>query len=67
MFKISPTHIQNFIETKWWQRMLVELLERFVSSAREKEHRILGALYGMTAFAIVSPRVRAQYPWLVGM
>lgn len=67
LFKISPTHIRNFVEKKWWQRTIVELLGRFVSSAREKEHRILGALYGMTAFAIVSPRVRAQYPWLVGV
>ncbi len=65
LFKILPTHIQVHSEKKWWQRILVELMARLVSSAHEKEHKILGALYGMTAFAIVSPRVRIHYPWLV--
>ena len=66
LFKIPPTHIQVHSEKKWWQRIIVELLERLVSSALTKEHKILGALYGMTAFAIVSPHVRVHYPWLVG-
>lgn len=65
LFKVPPTLLQVHSEKKWWQRILVELLERFVSSAHTKEHKIIGALYGMTALAIVSPRVRVHYPWLV--
>lgn len=66
LFKIPPAQIQNHTEKKWWQKIILELLERLVSSAHAKEHKILGALYGMTALAIVSPHVRIQYPWLVG-
>jgi hypothetical protein len=65
LFKISPTHIQVHPEKKFWQRTILELMDRLVTSAQSKDHKILGALYGMTAFAIVSPRVRTHYPWLV--
>lgn len=65
LFKVSPAQIHLHIEKRWWQRVIIELLERLVSSAHMKEHKILGALYGMTAFAIVSPNVRTHYPWLI--
>jgi hypothetical protein len=67
LFKWSPSEILNRTDKKWWQKTILDLLDRFVSSAELKEHRILGALYGMTSFAIVSQRVRQQYPWLVDM
>lgn len=67
LFKWSPQEIRNRNEKKWWQKTMLELLDRLVSSAELKEHKTLGALYGMTAFAIVSSRVRNSYPWLVEM
>lgn len=67
LFKWMPSELRFRPEKKWWQRVILDILNRFVSSAQLKEHKILGALYGMTAFAIVSPRVRYHYPWLVEM
>jgi hypothetical protein len=67
LFKWSPAEIQFRTEKRWLQKVILELLDRLVSSAQLKEHKILGALYGMTAFAIISPRVRQHYPWLVEM
>jgi hypothetical protein len=67
LFKWHPVETRTRFDKKWWQKTILELLDRFVSSAQLKEHKILGALYGMTAFAIVSFRVRQHYPWLVEM
>ncbi len=67
LFKWTPMEIRNRSDRVWWQRTVLDLMDRFVSSAELKEHKTLGALYGMTAFAIVSPRVRHYYPWLVEM
>lgn len=67
LFKWSPSDLITRVEKRWWQKTMLELLDRLVSSAQTKEHKILGALYGMTAFAIVSWRVRQHYPWLVEM
>lgn len=67
LFKWQPHEVRTRLDRKWWQKHILELLNRLVSSAELKEHKTLGALYGMTAFAIVSPRVRQHYPWLVEM
>jgi hypothetical protein len=67
LFKWNPSELRYKHDKKWWQKHILELLNRLVSSAELKEHKTLGALYGMTAFAIVSPRVRLHYPWLVEM
>jgi hypothetical protein len=67
LFKWNPSELRYKHDKKWWQKSILDLLDRFVSSAQLKEHKILGALYGMTAFAIASPRVREHYPWLVEM
>ena len=67
LFRWSPTELLHRTEKKWWQRVVLELMNRLVSSAELKEHKVLGALYGMTGFAIVSQTVRQQYPWLVEM
>lgn len=67
LFKHTPQEIRQRIEKKWWQRTILDLMDTLVSSAELKEHKILGALYSMTAFAIVSPHVRQHYPWLVDM
>lgn len=67
LFKWNPHEIRNRSDRVWWQKTVLDLLDRFVSSAELKEHKTLGALYGMTAFAIVSSRVRHHYPWLVEM
>ncbi len=67
LFKYSPQEIRQRTEKKWWQRTVLELMDTLVSSADLKEHKILGALYSMTAFAVVSPNVRQHYPWLVDM
>jgi hypothetical protein len=64
LFKWLPTQIKNKRDIKWWQKILLEVLNRFVSGPL-KEHKTLGALYGMTAFALISPRVREHYSWLV--
>lgn len=65
LFKWNPIEIVHRNERRWWQKTVLEILDSLVSSAELKEHRILGALYGMTAFAIVSHTVREHYPWLV--
>ena len=64
LFKWLPIEIKNRREKKWWQKNLLEVFERLVSG-ETKDSRSMGALYGMTAFAIVSPAVRAHYSWLV--
>jgi hypothetical protein len=65
LFRWYPSELVHRLDKKWWQKLLLDILNRFVSSAELKEHRVLGALYGMTGFAIVSQTVREQYPWLV--
>jgi aryl carrier-like protein len=65
LFKWYPHELYTRTEKKWWQKNVLELLDRFVSSATLKEHKTLGALYGMTGFAFVSQRVRQHYPFLV--
>jgi hypothetical protein len=67
LFKWSPLDLMFRNDKRWWQKVILELMDRLVSSAQTKEHKILGALYGMTAFAIVSWRVRQYYTWLVEM
>ncbi len=67
LFKWSPMELQGRIEKRWWQETILTILHKLVSSAQEKEHKILGALYGMTAFASTSIQVRMHYPWLVEM
>jgi hypothetical protein len=64
LFKWVPSELQSRRDRMWWQKNIVTLLERMVL-AKEKEHRTLGALYGMTAFALACPHVREAYPWLV--
>ena len=64
LFKWLPVEVRNKRDKNWWQKNILELLNRFVC-ASEKEHRTLGALYGMTAFALANSAVRNVYPWLV--
>jgi hypothetical protein len=64
LFKWIPQELRNRRDRKWWQNLLLEMLNKFVS-APLKDHKSLGALYAMTAFAIVSPTVREHYPYLV--
>jgi hypothetical protein len=64
LFKWNPSELQSRRDRMWWQKNIVGLLDRFVS-AKEKEHKTLGALYAMTAFALACPHVRESYPWLV--
>lgn len=67
LFKWTPQEVRQRLEKKWWQKVMLDCLNRLVSSASTKEYKVLGALYGITAFAIVSPHVREHYPWLVEM
>lgn len=67
LFKWIPFQLTTRTDKKWWQRTMLDILNRLVSSATLKEHKTLGALYGMTGFAIVSAKVRQQYPYLVEM
>ena len=64
LFKWLPVEIKNRREKKWWQKTILDVFDRLVSG-ETKESRSMGALYGMTAFAIVSPSVRTHYSWLV--
>ena len=64
LFKWIPTEIKQKRDRKWWQKTILDLMDRFVSAA-DKESRSLGALYGMTAFAMASSTVRQHYSWLV--
>lgn len=64
LFKWLPTEIKKHREKKWWQKIILDIYDRLVSG-ETKESRSMGALYGMTALAIVSPSVRTHYSWLV--
>jgi hypothetical protein len=64
LFKWLPVEVRNKRDKNWWQKNILELLNRFVC-ANEKEHKTLGALYAMTAFALANSVVRNVYPWLV--
>jgi hypothetical protein len=66
LFKYTLTELYQRTERQWWLRTVLEVLDRLVSSAQTNEHKVLGALYGMTAFAQISQTVRQYYPWLVG-
>jgi hypothetical protein len=65
LFKVRPSETRGRHDIQWWRKIVLELLDRFVSSATLKDHKTLGALYGMTGFALVSHQVRQHYPWLV--
>lgn len=52
-------------ELKWYQKILLEVIDRLVSEGNTRESRSMGALYVMTAFAKISPDVCRQYHWLI--
>jgi hypothetical protein len=64
LFKWIPVEVRDKRDKSWWQKNILALLDRLVC-AKEKEHRSLGALYGMTALALANPKVRDVYSWLV--
>jgi hypothetical protein len=47
------------------RRNNLNIIERLISSASEQSDKTLGAMYTVMCLAIVSPRTREAYPWLV--
>jgi hypothetical protein len=52
-------------ELKWFQKIVLDLINRLLSEGKDKEHKSMGALYVMTGFAKTSPDVCRQYYWLL--
>lgn len=64
LFRWSPSELRGRTEKRVWQNLLVEILEKLVSSPT-KEIQSRGAILGMTALALVNPLVASHYTWLV--
>jgi hypothetical protein len=46
------------------QKINLSTMRSFIKSAEDRNDRILGAMYVVTALTIVSPAAREAYPWL---
>jgi hypothetical protein len=46
------------------QKMNLSTIRMLITSAEDRNDRILGAMYVVTALTIVSPVAREAYPWL---
>lgn len=64
LFRWLPSELRGRTEKRWWQTVLVDVLEKLVSSPT-KEIQSRGAILGMTGLALVSPLVASHYTWLV--
>ena len=63
MFRHPPWAIGNQpIETL--QKLNMNCMKLLITSAEDKNDRILGAMYVVSALTMVSPAARTAYPWL---
>ena len=63
MFRHPPWAIGNQpIQTL--QKLNMNCMKLMISSAVDRNDRILGAMYVITALTMVSPQARTAYPWL---
>jgi hypothetical protein len=46
------------------QSLNLGIIRTFITSATDKNDRILGAMYIISALTLVSPEARTAYPWL---
>jgi hypothetical protein len=71
---IVPLHAQKlFRHTPWsiselpmesLQRVNMNVIRMMIQSAADRNDRILGAMYVVTAFTLVNRQARTAYPWL---
>jgi hypothetical protein len=67
LFRWNPSALESFSmkPLKWWRKSSLSILERFVSSAKEKSHQTTAALYCVIALANSTPVIRESYPFLL--
>jgi hypothetical protein len=49
---------------KWWRKKNIHIIQLFVTKAKEKENRSLGALYCLMALVSISGDAASAFPWL---
>jgi len=63
IFRQSPWTLHDAsLET--FQKVNLNTIRLFIKSAEDRNDRILGAMYVVTAMTLVSPAAREAYPWL---
>ena len=66
LFRWRPEVIQNKdLDLRWWRKMNLGLMKTFLTRSDDKATQGCAALYILTALAIIHPRVREAFPWLV--
>ena len=55
------THEENLWNVK---KTIIEIMEKFVNSGRDKDSKTLGAYYVLCALTLVSPDAATSMPWL---
>ena len=63
LFRISP-HATEDLTSDSLQKLTASTIRTFVMSAADKEERVLGAMYVVSALTLVNEEARAAYPWL---
>lgn len=64
LFRFDPTEVPPK-SLHWWERTNLALIERFLTSAADKEQNKLGAMYVLMAMTHVSSDAAEAMPWLL--
>jgi hypothetical protein len=66
VFRFDPMDL--FSKAKaWWEKKNLALIESFITRAKDKEMKKLGAMYVLMALVQVSPPAARALPWIVEM
>ena len=65
VFKIPVWDIFNMKSKQKLQNIILNETDKLISSGKNKEDRVLGAMYILTALVEVSPSCAEAMPWLI--
>ena len=65
MFTISVHSFYNLNEKRKMRKIILNEIEKLVSTAPKREDRVLGSYYTLIGLVEVSPQVATALPWLV--
>jgi hypothetical protein len=65
MFPISVHSFYNLNEKRKMRKIILNEMEKLVSTAPKREDRVLGSYYTLIGLVEVSPQVATALPWLV--
>lgn len=65
LFKLSISQVNTFKSKKKVQNIILDCIQRLISSAEQNSDKILGSLYVLTALSEVSKDCAQAHPWLL--